>query len=197
MKAFSLLPSGYSEIYSVNLQRDKKIAALINIAALLVGVVMALIGHFFFAPISTLFDMNDGIGIYFIRFAVLLGGSFLYIILHELTHGAAMKAVGTKKIKYGFSGLYAFAGSDDYYTRTAYVFIALAPVVLFGVIFGILSFVLDGAWFWVVYILQISNISGAMGDAFVTARFLMMPRDILVSDSGIGMTVYSKKGESI
>ena len=34
-----------------------------------------------------------------------------------------MKLCGTKKIKYGFTGLYAFAGSDDYYriTLTGYV----------------------------------------------------------------------------
>jgi hypothetical protein len=48
-------------------------------------------------------------------------------------------------------------------------------------------------WFWVVYLIQIANISGAAGDFFVTVKFLKMPRDILVQDYGVGMTVYSKE----
>lgn len=46
-------------------------------------------------------------------------------------------------------------------------------------------------WFWVVYFIQIFNISGAAGDFYVTAKFSKMPDDILISDSGIGMKVYS------
>ena len=193
MKSYESLPDGYREIYSINLQSDKKTALFINVAAASVGVLMALIAHFAVCPISMLFDMKDGIGNYFLRFGVLIVGEILYIILHELTHGVAMKICGTKKVKYGFTGLYAFAGSDDFYTRGAYIFIALAPVVLFGVIFVIACAFFDGAWFWVLFFLQITNISGAAGDAFVTVRFMLFPRDILVSDNGVGMNVYSKK----
>ena len=39
---------------------------------------------------------------------------------------------------------------------------------------------------------QIVNISGAMGDFFVTVRFSALPAHILVFDRGVGMTVYSK-----
>ena len=34
--------------------------------------------------------------------------------------------------------------------------------------------------------------AGAAGDAFVTVKFASMPKDILVRDDGVGMTVYSK-----
>ena len=94
MKAFSTIPDGYREIYSVNLQRDKKPAFLINAAAIAVGVAMTLIAHFAICPITSLFDMSAGLGEYFLRFLVLAGGSFVYIILHEATHGAAMKLWG-------------------------------------------------------------------------------------------------------
>ena len=193
MKSYQTLPEGYEKIYSVDLGKNKKVALFINALAVFIGAAMALIAHFAVCPVGTLFEMDGGIGNYLIRFGALALGSVLYIILHEATHGVAMKISGTKNVKYGFTGLYAFAGSDDYYTRGAYIFIALAPVVLFGIIFGIAAAFLDGAWFWVVYILQITNISGASGDAFVTVRFLMMPKDILVRDSGVGMVVYSKK----
>ena len=132
---------------------------LVNGIAVLIGVSMALLAHFCVAPISALFDFSDGIGAYFLRFSVLAVCSLLYIILHEAVHGAAMKLCGTKRIKYGFTGMYAFAGSDDYYPLLPYLFIALAPVLLFGVIFAVICAFAGGAWFWVVYVLQIINIS--------------------------------------
>jgi len=117
----------------------------------------------------------------------------VYMVLHEMVHGIAMKAFGTKKVKYGFTGMYAFAGSDDYYDRKAYIFIALAPVVLWAIILAIVNILVPAAWFWVIYIIQICNISGAAGDLFVTVRFSRFPEDILVKDSGVGMTVYARK----
>lgn len=192
MKSYTALPCEYGEIYSLNLQKDKKKAMLVNGIAIIIGVAMALFAHFFVYPISSLFDFDGGYGAYFLRFGVLIGASVLYVILHEAVHGVAMKICGTKKVKYGFTGLYAFAGSEDYYPLGSYVFIALAPVVVFGVLFGVACAFLDGAWFWVIYILQITNIAGAAGDFYVSVRFLFMPKDILVRDFGVGMRVYSK-----
>ena len=193
MKAsYTELPDGYKEIYAVNLQKNKKIALLINIAALIIAAAMV-VPVAFAIPITSLFDMSEGILPYLLKFAVLAVGSVAYIILHELVHGITMKLFGTKKIKYGFTGLYAFAGSDDYYAKMPYIVIALAPVVFWGLVLLVLGFIVPQSWFWVVYIIQISNISGAAGDFFVTAKFLKMPSDILVKDIGVGMTVYSAK----
>ncbi len=104
-----------------------------------------------------------------------------------------MKLCGTKKVKYGFTGLYAFAGSDDYYGKAAYIFIALAPVVLWGVVLLIANFIVPISWFWAVYLIQITNILGAAGNAYVTVKFASLPKDISVQDSGTAMTVYSKE----
>lgn len=137
--------------------------------------------------------MQAGLGAYTVRFAVLLVLLVVYMILHELVHGIAMKMCGTKKIKYGFTGMYAFAGSDDYYRKKPYIFIALAPVVLWGVVLAVVNPFVSAEWFWVVYLIQISNISGAAGDLYVTLKFSKLPKDILVKDYGVGMRVYSQK----
>ena len=104
-----------------------------------------------------------------------------------------MKICKTKKVKYGFTGLYAFAGSDDYYSKKPYIFIALAPVVLWGVVLAVVNVLVPESWFWIVYMIQVANISGAAGDFFVTFRFSRFPEDILVKDYGVGMVVYSKE----
>lgn len=192
MKAIQALPENYSEIFEVDLQKNKKLALIINGLALVIGIIMV-VAAAFAVPFSALFDMSQGLLMYSLRFLVLIVAMVAYIILHELTHGIAMKLCGTKKIKYGFTGLYAFAGSDDYYSKGSYIFIALAPVVLWGVILAILCPFLPAEWFWVAYIVQVCNISGAAGDAYVTVKFSRFPSDILVNDCGVGMKVYSKQ----
>lgn len=192
MKSFTELPMGYRQIFSVNLQKDKKTAMVINIGAIIIGIIMAVPMHFYIS-ITSLFDFSQGMGNYLARFIVLMVSMIAYIILHEAVHGVAMKICGTKKIKYGFTGLYAFAGSDDFYDKGSYIFIALAPVVLWGIVLAVINCFVPESWFWVVYFIQIANISGAAGDIYVTAKFSKMPDDILVKDIGVGMTVYSAK----
>ena len=192
MKSYNTLPEGYKEIYSVDLQKDKKAALLVNVISVIIMLVMAVPMHFV-VPVTKLFDMSAGLGAYFLRFGALLVLTLGYLVLHELVHGAAMKLCGTKKVKYGFTGMYAFAGSEDYYSKKPYIFIALAPVVLWGVVLAVINPFVPEQWFWVVYFIQIFNISGAAGDFFVTAKFSRMPKDILIKDHGVGMTVYSKE----
>ncbi len=191
-KAVTTLPEGYQPYLSIDLQKDKKLAAFVNGLALLIGVVMAVPMHFVI-PISTLFERNTGLGDDLLRYCVLIVGMIAYMILHEAIHGITMKLCGTKKVKYGFTGLYALAGSDDYYSKAAYILIALAPIVLWGIVLFAVNLFVPTPWFWVIYIIQIMNISGAAGDLYVTVRFFRLPQNILVKDAGTSMTVYVKK----
>ena len=191
MHVYSSLPEGYREILSIDLKNNKKLMLFINALALLIGIIMVIPGQHH-VSISALFDLSAGFGPYALRFLTLIVGLFAYIVLHELVHGISMKLCGTRKVKYGFTGAYAFAGSEDYYPKKEYIFIALAPVVLWGVVLAALNFVVPEEWFWIIYIVQIMNISGAAGDFFVTLKFLRFPDDILVKDYGVSMVVYSK-----
>lgn len=194
MRSVQQLPVDYRQIFAVDLQRDKKTALLINGLALIVTAVMG-VGMHLVIPIGTLFDMTAGLGPYALRFLVLLVGLVAYIILHEWLHGRVMRLCGAQQVKFGFTGLYAFAGSAaDYFTKRAYLAIALAPLVVWGVALLVLNLVVPLPWFWVVYILQITNVSGAMGDVYVTVKFSRMPGDILVQDDGVRMRVYSREG---
>ena len=192
MRAIQSLPENYEQIYTIDLQKDKKKALLINALSLLIAAVL-IIPVAFIKPFDALFDMSRGQDAYFLRFAVMLAACIVYLVLHELVHGIAMKLCGTKKVRYGATGLYAYAGSDDYYGKKAYVFIALAPVVLWGIVLAVVCCLVPDEWFWVVYLVQIANLSGAAGDLFVTVRFSRMPSDILVRDYGVSMCVYAKK----
>ena len=192
IKSTAELPEGYKPIYSVDLRKNKKAALTVNIMAIIITAIL-IIPMLFLMPISGLFDMSAGFPAYILRFAALLLFQLAYLILHELVHGIAMKICGTKKVNYGLTGMYAFAGSSDYYRKRAYIFIALAPVIFWGIVLAVITPIVPATWFWAVYLVQVTNLSGAAGDMFVTARFSRLPGDILVRDSGVSMTVYSKK----
>lgn len=190
MRAKQELPQGYHEILHIDLQKNKKLTLTVNAIALVITLAMV-VPMLFVVPIATLLDTSQGIGPYLIRLCALIVGMAVYVFLHELIHGITMKAYGTKKVKYGFTGMYAFAGSEDYYDKKSYIVIALAPIVVWGIVLAVLNCFVPTDYFWVVYFIQIMNISGAAGDLYVTAKFSRLPKDILIRDHGIGMTVYS------
>ena len=195
VSAVQVLPDGYREIYSVDLQKDRKVALLVNLLAFVIAALL-IVPACFIVPISTLFDTAEGMTGYLVKSLSLIVLMILYMVLHELVHGIAMKLCGTQTVKYGFTGMYAFAGSSDYYGKRAYIFIALAPVVLWGIVLTFICAVVPAEWFWLVYLIQVINLSGAAGDLFVTVRFLRFPKDILVRDHGVGMSVYSAEQQS-
>ena len=191
MRAVQTLPGDYEEVLHIDLQKDKKTALKVNIGGSLVMVLVLVIGHFI-VPAGRLFGIND-FGTFLVRMGVLFAAYLVYIVLHELTHAAVMKAVGGGKVRFGFTGIYAFAGSlEDYFDKTSYRAIALAPLILWGVVFGVLAAVVPEDWFWVVWFLQAGNIGGAAGDVYVTAKLWRKPETILVRDTGVDMTVYDR-----
>lgn len=192
MKAVNTLPEGYREILSIDMQKDKKLALLINGLAAVIVVVMIAAGVFR-VPIVAILEGPDMLRVVLIRCGAILVLTPVYMILHELVHGIVMKCCGSRKVKYGFTGLYAFAGSEDYYPKKSYILIALAPVVLWGLVLAVVNAVVSPPWFWVTYFIQIMNISGAAGDYYVSWRFSKLPEDILVRDRGVSMSVYSRK----
>lgn len=184
---YDSLPDGYHKLLTVDLQKNKRLALLINGLALLIALLMVFLGAYL-VPLGT--AVRD---IHPLHLLALFASIVVYMLLHELTHGICMKLYGSGKVRYGFTGLYAFAGSGSYFARGPYIVIALAPVIVLGAVLLALNFVFStGAAFWFIYIVQITNISGAAGDIYVTAKFLKLPRDILIHDSGVSMTVYAK-----
>ncbi|MGN1126831.1 MAG: DUF3267 domain-containing protein [Ruminococcus sp.] len=186
----SSLPAGYREIYSVNLQKDKKTALIVNIVALILMAIFVIIG-WFIVPYSYTFHNDESIVTPLLKLIAVLAEMIVYLILHELVHGITMKHYGAKKVKYGFTGLYAFAGCEEYFSKKSYIVIALAPIVVWGIVLAVVCCFVPKSWFWVVYFIQIMNFSGAAGDLYVTCKFSKFPKDILINDTGLEMKVYS------
>lgn len=187
----AVLPKGYKEAFTINLQKDQKLAMLVNGLGAALMLVFGVLGYLV-VPIGTMFDMEAGLLVYALRFVVLMVGMLAYIVLHEAVHGVCMKHFSGVRPSYGFTGMYAYAGSTAYFSRRYYIIIALAPIVVWGIVLQLLCAVVPAPWFWVVYFIQVTNLSGAAGDLYVTWRFSKLPADILINDTGVEMTVFTR-----
>ncbi len=187
MKSYEQLPEGYREILHIDLQKDKKLMLTVNLLSIPVCLVMVVLYFVLLisGKIPAAFEIPQVIA--------MLVSIFVYVILHEAVHAVFMRRYCTAKVKFGFTGMYAYAGSNGYYCRKHYITIALAPVVIWGIVLAVLNIVLPPVCFLPVYMTQMMNLSGAAGDLYVSWRFRKLPRDILVRDSGVAMTVYSRE----
>ncbi|MBR5070425.1 MAG: DUF3267 domain-containing protein [Oscillospiraceae bacterium] len=189
METVQVLPENYKEVCSIDLQKNKKEAVIVNVIGGAVSLVMYIIMEMRKPFMTWIFEKADK-GQLLSALAALILGTVVYVVLHEFTHGITMRCLGGKQVKYGFTGMYAYAGSnEDYFPKRQYICIALAPVILWGVIFAALQILLP-EWEWVIWFLQIMNIGGAAGDLYVTAKVAGMSKTILVMDTGVNMTVY-------
>ncbi|HAL11150.1 MAG TPA: hypothetical protein DCP22_02385 [Ruminococcaceae bacterium] len=186
MKSYSALPPGYAAYATLDLLNNKKQFYIVNGISIGLAVLLVILPFLWgWSP-----ESSDGFGLFFLRFLVFILGTLAYISLHELTHGLVMKACGAR-VHYGFKVAYAYAGSYAYFSRLAYFVIALAPVVIWGIVFALLLPRLPSAWRWTAWLWQLINISGAAGDFYCAFRIVQAPAGTLVQDTGTDMTFYS------
>lgn len=188
MKATLGLPENYAQIDKIELQSNRTIAIFVNLLAAGIALAM-LVPMFFLVPIYTL--MEGDLPLVLLKLGVALVAMAAYFVLHELVHGLFFRIFGGKRVKFGFTGLYAYAGCEAYCPRIPYLIISLSPILLLGAVIGVVQYFVPVSWFWVVYLIQIINVSGAAGDIYVTYKLLRYPADALVQDTGVSMTVYA------
>ena len=186
------LPAGYVFHQKIDLKNNKKQYWLVQglcfgtfVLFAAIGVVITLFGNLALSGYEGL--------MWFLPLFVWSVGYLAYIVLHELTHGVFIYAFSKMKLRIGFSFSYAYCASDAYFNKKEYIIIALAPVVVWGIVFAALNAVFRTmAWFWVIWMLQAGNIGGAAGDFFCTYQVTHCPKDVLVFDGGTDMTIYRR-----
>lgn len=191
MKAVKSLPENYERAFSVDVEKDKRTALIVNGISLGIFVIMASIMCIFVKPFQLVMPQGDES--YFsgiLRAGVLFVLLLLYIVLHELTHGVMMRALGASKVNFGFTGLYTYAGSDGYFDKKSFIIIALSPIVIWGVVLAVINILVPYNWIWTVYFIQIVNVAGASSDFYITAKLLLTKKPVLVRDEGVGMSVF-------
>ena len=181
---------GYKECTKIDLVKNKKEALLVNIYGIIIMVVMAV-----FIPLLIMggiieFNLETTFPLFFI---VLLISLILYIPLHEIVHGIVLKKYTDEKLSFGWKLVYAYFGSKEaVVNRKEYYAVALAPLLVFSVVF-ISLMVLNPSLSLVWYVMEIMNVSGSVGDIYVSIKLKKeKSRDILITDSGTDMSFWSR-----
>ena len=183
------VPEGYRETYHID-AKDKKTAMKLTGGAFIIMVIivaLVVIGADF-----SLFRMPS----LFIYYGVWIVSTLVYIVLHELVHGAVYKTLTHQKLKFGITWSAAFCGVPDIYVyrRTA-ILSLVAPLTVFTVILLPLTVCLrnvDTGWYLASGLLLAIHLSGCIGDMYMTWLFLTRFKDpkTLMRDTGPEQWVY-------
>ncbi len=120
-------------------------------------------------------------------------GIFAFIIIHELIHGFFIWLFSKKRAHYNFSLLYASAGaSDRYFDKSSYIVIALAPVIIISTFLLILINYLPTSLYNGALLVFALNVSGAIGDFYISILIASKDESVLVRDEGESMYFYTK-----
>lgn len=184
------LPEGYKEIFTVD-ATDKKLGLWLNIAAVVIMLTLGIAGYLIIRPQN----WYDNLSI--LRDVVVLLCMFAYIVLHELTHGAAYKLLTGEKLSYGFTATVAYCGVPNIfvYRKTALISL-LAPFTVFSIVFLAAAVLIPGEWNKLyALILFAIHFGGCAGDLYDTYLFLFKFKDpaTLMRDTGPKQSIYLNK----
>ena len=199
MKHFETeLPEGYVTAKVVD-AKSKKIAILFNLVAVLIMVAVFVILWFIVFGTQSVVNVVKAALVAewwqsLLRLAVFIVAYVAYIVLHELTHGIAYKALTKQKLTFGLTLSVAYCGVPNIYVyRTCALVALLAPFVVFNVIFVLpIIFIADVAFKLIFMALFAMHFGGCVGDLYDTALYTFVFRDksILMRDTGPKQTFY-------
>lgn len=187
------LPENYKEVFHID-AKSKKVGFVFTVVSLVITVASLLV----IGLLTDLSSIADAVkeGSILIPYFVLLAGLFLYIVLHELVHGAAYKALTHQKLTFGMTLTVAFCGVPDIYTSRKTALIALtAPLVVFSIVFLALMTgfrTSNPVYFAVFSILFSIHLGGCVGDIYMTLLLATRFRnpELLMRDTGPAQTFY-------
>lgn len=183
---FEELPQGYKEVYHLNAKQAKwsiifTLGSFLMALAIILPCILAvdIVGAVSWSSYSTAIAL-------IVLCACIIG----YIVLHELVHGAAYKALTGSKLTFGITLTVAFCGVPNIYvTRKTALIALLAPFTVFSIIFSALAawlYFVNATYYAVVIILLGLHFGGCIGDLYTAILLFTKYRDgrLLMRDTG-------------
>jgi len=186
------LPSGYREIVHLN-AKDPKLGLILNFIALAVAFVVmaiAVAAFLIFGAVKPMVSLP-----YYWVTGIFAVSILVYLVLHELTHGAVYRAMTGEKLTFGISWSCAFCGVPNIYTyrRTAW-WAVVAPLAVFSAILiplTVLLYFVNPYLFFMSALVFGLHLGGCSGDIYVLI-LLAKHKDpkLLMRDTGPEQFLY-------
>ncbi len=144
-----------------------------------------MIGNFiFFVLIGIVFIiLNNSVENNTIKSQWFLLGCILYIILHEITHLIFMKIFSKEKINISIKFPTISVGSNAKYSKKQFSIIALAPVIILGIILILLILFSQKDYTFLWSILLTLNFAGSGGDFLQFLKISKYPTNTYFQDT--------------
>jgi len=188
------LPERYREIYHIN-AKNAKFGIIFNAIALVILAIVLVVAYIPLAG-QDLTRVSVEPGAMLIGYLVFMISMIAYIVLHELVHGIAYKALTHEKLTFGLSWSCAYCGVPSLYVSRRTALIALAaPLVTFTVILlplmVALFFVHPYVYFAAAFLFGL-HLGGCSGDMYMLLLLLFKYRDsaLLMRDTGPEQFLY-------
>ena len=121
---------------------------------------------------------------------------FLYVVMHELTHGIVYKILTKQKLTFGFKPPVAYCGVPGIYAyRITAMLSLLAPLTVFSIIFAAAFFIFNDPFTRVLVLgLFVLHLSGCIGDLYNIGFYLsrFKKATVLRQDTGPKQIYYTK-----
>ena len=195
------LPVGYRQALHIN-AKDTKFCVVFNLialAVLIVVIALAIISlRIFDRPIPRFLEMGPlQLIVTYIAFIAITSA---YVVLHELVHGIAYKALTGEKLTFGVSWSCAFCGVPHIYTYRKTALIAVvAPFAVFTLLFiPILIFLyfVSPPYYMIMAVVFGLHLGGCGGDLYVSYLLTKKFKDknTLMRDTGPEQFFYVYEG---
>ena len=154
-----------------------------------------MIGNFiFFVLIGIVFIiLNNSVENNTIKSQWFLLGCILYIILHEITHLIFMKIFSKEKINISIKFPTISVGSNAKYSKKQFSIIALAPVIILGIILTLLILFSSKDYTFLWSILLTLNFAGSGGDFLQFLKISKYPTNTYFQDTSNETIVFQWK----
>ena len=164
------LPEGYREELVVD-AGGSELGSKLKTATVLTDAV--LFGIAFFVYIKPRMDEITA-GFSALKCVGFIAAYFLYIIMHELTHGIVYKLLTKQKLTFGFKLPVAYCGVPGIYAyRITAMLSLLAPLTLFSFIFAAAFFIFHDPFTRTLVLgLFVLHLSGCIGDLYNIGLYL-------------------------
>lgn len=177
------LPANFKLHGLMDLKNDKKTNIGIQVVFVLIAALSAGLAILFEFPIKS--NWSTGL-----KTAATISFCFIYMLVHELTHGIFLKLLSGVNPVYFVRLPFLCTGSTAYFNKKSFIIVALAPVVIWGVFLIAMLLLLPTDFFLVVYIVTALNFAGAAGDYLQVFALLKLPLEILIQDNGKETRLY-------
>ena len=193
-RATNVRPENAKLVYSLNLLTNKRAFWLLQIPAALAFFIFGFLFLWWTAWLrpGLLKTFSNGVEIMLLDLLLIVISVVVFLVLHELVHGAFFWIYSRSRPKFGLRSGYAYAAAPGwYFPRRQYLVIALAPFVLLTILGMLLLAVVPVGMLAAIFFGMVTNAAGAVGDIWIAFMIIRERRTIVIEDLGDGFNFYS------